>query len=305
MIRLSWLQFRMQAAVVAGALVLLALALALTGPHLAHLYDTSGISACQAQADCASLSSRFLSQAHAGFIDKLLLGFGNVVLAAPALVGIFWGAPLIARELEAGTYRLAWTQTVTRRRWVAVKIGVVGLASVAAVGLLSLMLTWWFRSVDLVNMNLLTPAAFSERGIAPVGYAAFAFALGLAVGVLVRRTLPAMAVTVAVFAGTRLAIALWVRPHLIAPVHATAKEVEGLANGALRLWPAVGPHGPVGVPVTIPPSAWIYSNNMHGLVIYQPANRFWAFQWAETSIFLALALLLAGLCFWLIRRRLS
>src|SRR5215469_14545296 len=127
MIRLTWLQFRMQAAVAAAALVLMAAALALTGPHLAHLYDTSGLSACQAHAgDCTSLSSRFLRQARAGFADKALLGFGDVVIAAPALVGIFWGAPLIARELETGTYRLAWTQTVTRRRWLAVKLGIMG-----------------------------------------------------------------------------------------------------------------------------------------------------------------------------------
>ena len=302
MIRLTWLQFRMQAAVAAAALVLMAAALALTGPHLAHLYDTSGISVCQAHAgNCTSLSSRFLSQARAGFADKALLGFGNVMVAAPALVGIFWGAPLIAREFETGTYRLAWTQTVTRGRWLVVKLTVVGVASMAAAGLLSLMLTWWFRSIDLVNMNLLTPAVFSERGIVPAGYAAFAFALGLTAGVLIRRTLAAMAATLAGFAAVRLAVTYWVRPHLIPPVQASAKVVEGLP-GALRLWPAIGPHGPVGVPMTIPASE-VVNSNLHGLVIYQPASRFWEFQWCETAIFIAAALILAGLCFWLIRRR--
>jgi len=152
-------------------------------------------------------------------------------------------------------------------------------------------------------MNLLTPAVFSERGSAPACYAAFAFALGLTAGVLVRRTLPAMAVTVAAFAAVRLAITYWVRPHLITPVHVQVKVVEGLA-GALRLWPAFGPHGPAGVPVTIPASS-VVSTNQHGLVIYQPASRFWEFQWGETAIFVALALILTGLCFWLIRRRLS
>jgi hypothetical protein len=334
MIRLTWLQFRMQAAVAAGALVLIAVALALTGPHLAHLYDTSGISLCQAQSNCASLASRFLSEARAAFIDKMLLGFGGVMVAAPALVGIFWGAPLIARELETGTYRLAWTQTVTPQRWLAVKLGIVGVASVAAVGLLSLMLTWWSRSTDLASMNLLTPAVFGERGIAPAGYAAFAFVVGLAAGLLLRRTLPAMAITLAGFAAVRLAITYWVRPHLVTPAHTTAKVVESLPSGALRLWPTIGPHGPVGVPVTIPASAWIYSNQrvnaagqavgsglsaacqrsqaaieactagFHRLVTYQPASRFWEFQWRETAIFVALALILAGLCFmWLRRRR--
>lgn len=333
MIRFTWLQFRMQTAVAAGALALIAVALALTGPHLAHLYDISGIRECQAaQANCTSLSSQFLSQARAGFTDKFLLGFGNVMIAAPALVGIFWGAPLIARELETGTYRLAWTQAVTRGRWLAVKLAIVGVASMAAVGLLSLMLTWWFRPIDLVSMNRLTPAVFGERGIAPVGYAAFAFMLGLTAGVLMRRTLPAMAVTLAAFAAVRLAITYWVRPHLLTPVHVTGRVIESMPSGALRLWPAAGPRGPAGVPVTIPADAWVYSiqqvdaaghvvhpvlsaachrsqaaidactASYHTLVSYQPASRFWAFQWREAAIFVVLALILAGLCFWRIRR---
>lgn len=331
MIRLTWLQFRMQASAAAAALAVIAVVLALTGPHLAHLYDVSGISVCQAHADCASLSSRFLNQASAGFTDKFLLGFGNVVVAAPALVGIFWGAPLIARELETGTYRLAWTQAVTRTRWLAVKLGIVGVASVAAVGLLSLILTWWFRPIDLVNMNRLTPSVFGERGVAPAGYAAFAFALGVTAGVLLRRTLPGIAVALAAFAATRLAITYWVRPHLITPAQVTGKVVESLPGGALRLWPAAGPGGTVGVPVTISKGAWIYSiqradaagqvvhpvlssacraiqachAKYHQVVSYQPASRFWAFQWRETAIFVALALILAGLSFWWLRRRLS
>jgi len=336
MIRLTWLQFRMQAAAAAAALAVIAVVLALTGPHLAHLYDVSGITVCQAHADCASLSSRFLNQASAAFTDNFLLGFGNVVVAAPALVGIFWGAPLIARELETGTYRLTWTQAVTRTRWLIVKLGIVGVAGVAAVGLLSLMLTWWFRPIDLVNMNRLTPAVFGERGVVPAAYAAFAFALGVTAGVVLRRTLPAMAVALAGFAATRLAITYWVRPHLITPVQATGKVVESLpGGGALRLWPAAGPHGPAGTPVTIPGSAWVYSIQQvdaaghvvhpvlraachrsqaaidactagyHRVVSYQPSTRFWAFQWRETAVFLALALILAGLTFWWLRRRLS
>ena len=121
MIRFTWLQFRMQAAVAFGALAAVAVVLALTGPHLVHLYDTT-VATC-------SGASRLLA-GHERVRDQRPLpatGPGLVLLAVPALLGIFWGAPLVARELETGTYRLAWTQGVTRKRWLAAKLGLVGL----------------------------------------------------------------------------------------------------------------------------------------------------------------------------------
>ncbi len=128
-----------------------------------------------------------------------------VLLVLPALIGVFWGAPLVARELETGTFRLAWTQGVTRQRWLAVKLTLAGLASMAVAGLLSLILTWWFSPIDRVQLNQLTPAMFGVRGITPIGYAAFAFALGVTAGAFIRRTIPAMAATIVVFTGVRLA----------------------------------------------------------------------------------------------------
>jgi ABC-type transport system involved in multi-copper enzyme maturation permease subunit len=80
-------------------------------------------------------------------------GLDALIFAIPTLIGTFWGAPLIARELESGTFRVAWTHSVTRTRWLAVKLGVVGLSSIAVVGLLSLMVTWWHHAIDLVNAN--------------------------------------------------------------------------------------------------------------------------------------------------------
>jgi hypothetical protein len=209
-IRLTWRQFRTQAAAAFAALATLAIVLAITGPHLAHLYDASGIATCKAPSNCDALKSTFLSH------DKLLHNLlGPLLLAVPALLGIFWGAPLVARELEAGTYRLAWTQSVTRTRWLAVKVVLLGLAGIAVAGLFSLMITWWSSPVDHVNMNRFAPGAFDERGIVAIGYAAFAFALGLTVGTLIRRTVPAMATTLFGFVGARLAITYWIRPHLM------------------------------------------------------------------------------------------
>ena len=119
---------------------------------------------------------------------------------------MFWGAPLLARELESGTYRLAWTQTVTRRRWLSVRVALVGVAALAVAGLASWLVSWWFAPLDAVNMNRFDPSVFTARGVVAIGYAGFAFALGVAAGALTRRTLPAMATTLLGFVAARIAV---------------------------------------------------------------------------------------------------
>jgi len=143
MIRLSMLQLRVQAITAAVALIAFAVLLAATGPHLASLYAASGIRGCQ-PASCGHLASNFLQQLYAAGTYWVLYLLGVVIiLLAAAVFGLFWGAPLIARELETGTSALAWTQSVTRTRWLAVKLAVVGLAAIAVTEGLSLMQAWW------------------------------------------------------------------------------------------------------------------------------------------------------------------
>ena len=322
MIRFASLQFRTQAAVALGALAVLAVVLGLTGPHLVHLYNTT-VATCGAHGDCASATAMFLST------DRLLQDLGNVVIALPAIVGIFWGAPLVARELETGTHRLVWTQSVTRTRWIAVKLGLVGFASIAVAGLFTLMMTWWSSPLDLVNGNRFT-SVFDQRGIVPMGYAAFAFALGVLAGVLIRRTLPAMATALGGFVFVRVAVTFWVRPHLETAVHATSvlRMTSGMDfnqtnNGPLSI---TGGH----------PGAWVFSDRivdgaghavggnvlsqgaclqsrssvacigkLREVLVYQPASRYWAFQSFEMAIFLGLAIVCGAACYWWMRRRVS
>ena len=182
MIRFAWLRFRVQAAVGFGALLVLAAALAVTGRH-----DTS-----------------------------LRPWLGVVVMVAPALLGAFWGAPLVAGEAEAGTLPLAWTQSVSRTRWLGAGVGVPGLAAVTMTGLLSLLVTWWASPQDAAERNVF--ATFDQRGIVPIGYAAFAVALGITAGAVIRRTLPAMAAATAGFLAVRMAFAHLVRPRLGTPI---------------------------------------------------------------------------------------
>jgi hypothetical protein len=224
MIRLSWRQFRTQGTVALGALALLAVTLAVTGVHLVHLYDTSGVATCSRYADCSTVTAAFLS--HYRLLQIVL---DALVVVVPGLVGIFWGAPLVAREFESGTFRLAFTQSVTRSRWLAVKLSLVGSSAAAAVGLLSLAVTWWSSPVDRVNAAPFV--AFDQRDLVPIGYAAFAFTLGVGAGLLIRRTVPAMASALAAFVAVRLAIGHWLRPRLIAPLHFTSPLQLAAANG--------------------------------------------------------------------------
>ena len=345
MIWLTWRQFRAQSIAAAAALVATAVALGLTGAHVAHLYAASGAAACHG-GGCAAATARFLAVVNAGLGDHLPLLFGTAMIAIPVILGIFWGAPLVARELETRTGLLVWNQSVSRTRWLAIKLGLVGLAVMAVAGLLSLMVTWAASPIDRVNMNWLQPAVFSERGVVPVGYATFAFALAVTAGMLIRRTVPAMAVTLTVFTAIQFAMRA-LRAHLIAPLHSIApiQGVNGMVvsvrpggTGSLTVYPAgstlpgawtysaqtVNAAGHVvrTVPLTATGSLSVRSCGgpegtsvtcidalvRHGyrqLVTYQPASRFWEFQWYETAIFVALACALAGLCCWWIRRRVS
>ena len=128
---LTWRQFRAQAVTAAAALAAFAILLAATGPRLASLYAASGLSSCR-PASCADLASSWLTQLNIGHTYFLLYAFTiAVILLAPAVIGLFWGAPLIAGELETGTAALAWNQSVTRTRWLAAKLAVGGLAAMA------------------------------------------------------------------------------------------------------------------------------------------------------------------------------
>jgi hypothetical protein len=148
----------------------------------------------------------------------------------PALIGLFWGAPLIARELDSGTFRLAWSQSITRARWATVKLVLIGGATMLTAGLASLLIGWWSSPLyqaasqagpNSLSISRLSSTLFTTTGIVPLGYAAFAFALGTAAGLLLRRTLPAMAVTLAVFIAIQVLVPMLVRPHLIPPVQTT------------------------------------------------------------------------------------
>jgi hypothetical protein len=341
MIWLTWRQFRVQAVAAAVVLAVLGILFAVTGAGLSHQYAVSGLPVCHAHGDCGQLANVFVNELRSAGVYKVVFTLGTILMyVVPPIIGLFWGAPLVTRELESGTFRLAWTQSVTRNRWLAVKLGVLGLASAAAAGLLSLMVTWWSAPLDKVSqygavdgaLSRIGPAIYGTRDIVPVGYALFGFALGVAVGSLIRRILPTMALTLAGTAFAEIAMPLWIRGHLIPPTHSSGPlNVNGLNGltinqaGQMTIMPGTGKPGAwvlseqtvttTGKVFTGPASkactagspqqcnAWIASLHLRQLATYQPASRFWELQCTETGIFVLLALLLAGFCAWRLSRR--
>jgi hypothetical protein len=238
-IRLAWRQFRGQAAVAAGALAAVAIVSAASSVH--SRYDSG-----------------------------LRTWLGVLVVVTPGVLGLFWGAPLVAGELEAGTFRLAWTQSVTRTRWLAARAGLAVLAGMAVAGVLSVIVTWWAAPADRAGRNLF--ATFDQRDLVPVGYAAFAVALGITAGLLIRRTLPAMAVTLVAFVAARAAGTGWLRPVLAAPSHLVlalnpATTGYGSSVSGLGIFAVLVGAGPKSTLQPAPPdlpNAWITSTRIVG-----------------------------------------
>jgi hypothetical protein len=252
MIWLTWRQFRAQALTALAILTVVAFYFLITGLQMHHAYSTD-LAACTPHHDCSGVLSRF-GQSYNGELNLAQL----LVVAVPGLIGIFWGAPLIGRELETGTDQLAWTQSVTRTRWLAVKLTGVGIASIATAAVLSYLLTWWAGPLDHITGNRFAAMTFASRDLVPLAYAAFAFTLGTTAGLLLRRTIPAMAATLAVFIGIQILVPALIRPNLLAsttvtlPINkTTASQFTGVSTS--------GGGAEFNVDLPIPQGAWVLS----------------------------------------------
>lgn len=328
MIWLTWRQFRIQTWITVGALAVLGILLIINGRSIADAY-AAGVAPCQS--DCAAAIESFLQKARNGISGNIYNLTTAIMYLVPALIGAFWGAPLIARELEAGTHRLVWNQSVPRTRWLITKLAMIATATIATTGLLSWAVTNWAHYLDDAAGNRITPLVFGARGIVPIGYALFAFALGVTAGMLIRRTVPAMAVTLAGYVAVAAAMPLWIRAHLVPPTHTTQAlnvetlqdlmiqqngKMEVIGDDPLSAWVLTNQTlkpsgqlftGPTNTQYCGPGKGqceeWIDSLGLRQDVEFHPDSHFWPLQWIETGILVAVTGLLIGFCFWWIRRR--
>ena len=324
-----WRQHRNQAYLAAAALAAFAIVLLITGTQMASQYQ-SALASCTVSHRCSNLA------------NTLTLGSPAVTLlvtltvVVPCLLGVFWGGPLVAREFETGTTQFAWVQSTTRGRWLTVKVGWALLAAAAWGGAVSVLVTWWSGPENALQHQIFQPSQFDIQGIVPIGYAVFAVALGIATGALLRRTLPAMAITVGVFTLLRLVVGQDFRSHYMTALTRTFSFVHAppLPAGAwVVAGGMVGPGGQTfssqtgsgahlnieGVPVNpanLPAvcRALVFqgpqklfpcmnARGYHGFITYQPVGRYWVFQGIETGIFVLMAAALLAVTAIVVLRR--
>lgn len=324
MIWLTWRQHRKQAYFLAAGFVALAVLLIPTGVMMHHALTSDGVAAClhkmgsarlvsdnQLKPNCIQLANAFTTRYGAFSTVAILFVF------LPLLVGLFWGAPLVAREVEHGTHRFVWTQGVSRSRWAFVKFSIVGGVAVIAAALYAEGVSWWLEPLNrAANHGLLGDATFDVQGIVPIGYTLFAVALGVLAGTIWRRVLPAMAATLVAFIAVRVIVDTMVRPYLIPPKTLTW-SVMGFSQTRNRMngdWiTSFGIRDAAGK--MIQPNIELACSVPHGNAFcstltaadinweqYQPAGRYWVFQGIEAGIFLALAGLLIYLAVRRVRR---
>ena len=322
----SWRLQRTETLIAAAILVLIAVLLVPTGIEMANAYHHDGLSACLNQT-----SSDGCSQAVEGFTQRFqglssLLGWLTLV---PGLIGVLLAAPFVL-ELENGTYRLAWTQSVTRRRWIATKLGVaVGAALLTALAL-TLLMTWWHTPLDRLHGRL-DGNAFDSEGTVVFGYTLFALGLALAVGVVWRRTVPAVVVGFAGYFAARILVDTWLRQRFVTPLTATWRAVAPGIPGPSRVEAPASLHNAwviserpsdkLGHPVSlqigdcsrvaaghvkkvmVDGNCLLQNGADYIHAVYHPASRFWLFQGIETTLFGATALALILFAAWWTHQR--
>jgi hypothetical protein len=321
MIWLTWRQHRFETLMAGAVMALLSTFLIKTGTDMASVFQHTGLSACLSHApspsSCLQLSTAFNTRFSAVTVIVPWLNF------VPLVLGILLAAPVVL-DLEHGTYRLAWTQSVTRGRWLAVKLTLIMAGAVAGALLLVALMTWWNGPLDQISSRL-NRDQFDFEGIVPVAYTLFAAALCLAAGSLLRRVLPAVGVTAVGYLVARIGLQSVVGSGYLAPVtkhmpftaaalgpgpHSRAdlfirsdasipKAVQHACLGGALRPPPPGSAGAAAV------QACFGRHGVFATVVYQPASRFWLFQGIESAIFLVPTLVLLAVTVWAIRFRVA
>ena len=336
--RMAWVTWRQHRYALGGVAVFLgalAVLLWLAGLQLHHTYTAAIACRPVGSASCAALINKFDG------MDDFLTN-GAILQVVPPLIGAFVGATILARELETGTFRYAWTQGFGRWRWTLAKLVMLAVVVAAAAGAFSVLTTWYYEPYFAAGNQILAhptvapppptnPFAatlFDLRGVVFAAWTLVAFAIAGLAGLLIRRVVPAIVATLVVYAGLAFAAVAFLRQHYLAPLVTNKLNVPTSAHivsqwgtrygkvawtGSLPpsnlVLPNCPPAAPPGVHVPKPSvDSILRCLPQHGSgyalwTSYQPASRFWPFQFIEGGWLFALSALLMGATVWLVRRR--
>jgi hypothetical protein len=340
--RMGWVIWRQHRTGLVGVAVFLGAIAAyvwVTGVQLHHAY-AAATAACHQASSIACAAMINAAQNHGqgpggrfnGIDDFLANGF--ILQAVPALIGAFVGAPVLAREMETGTFRYAWTLGFGRWRWTTAKLVPLAIAVAAAAGALGVLLSWYYQPYfATANQNLglseaspFSAGLFTLRGVTFAAWTLAAFAIGALAGMLIRRVVPAIVATLAAYAGLAFAVGAFLREHYLTPLLTTNLNVPASARIISQWWTKggkfafagfppdslvnrfcptgpTGPVGPRGKPKVVSIAECLTPHGYTQWTSYQPASRFWPFQWIEGGWLLALSVLLIAATVWLVRRR--
>ncbi|HEX4775078.1 MAG TPA: ABC transporter permease subunit, partial [Candidatus Saccharimonadales bacterium] len=240
-----WRQHRKQFLIIGIILALYAALIIPTGLHFWHTYQQTLASCAQnpATPSCSDLASNLFQSS----LDQALFHLAPVaILFLPLILGMFWGAPFLAKEYTEGTNSLAWTQSVSRRKWLTVKLIWILVATAVFTGAFAALITWWSKTPNTLNTDRFTgDPLFGTQGIVPVALGLFAVTFGIMFGAWFRKTMVAVGVTLGLFiAFALIVVPNFVRPHYMTPITVTA------------------PMGPDTLDSKIPSGAWLVSRNI-------------------------------------------
>jgi hypothetical protein len=193
-------------------------------------------------------------------------------------------------------------------------------------------LSWYYQpylapgnqSLSLSELSPFSLALFDLRGVAFAAWTLVAFAIGALAGMLIRRVVPAIVATLVAYTGLALVAANVLRQHYLSPLVSTNVNVPGSAWIYSQRWTKGGQFaftswrdapnnllqqcsslsaGPLGKPPQATLAQCFAQHGYTQLTSYQPASRFWPFQWIEGGWLLALSGVLIAVTVWLVRRR--
>jgi ABC-2 family transporter protein len=293
---MTWVTWRQHRSEAIGALAFVgALALLLlkvSGPMHAQ-FSQDGLAGCVA---AGARSGGCLSEIQS-FMNKFGFTFNQLLIALiliPGLIGIIVGAPVLASEFEHGTWRMAWSQTVPRTRWLVTKLVLLTGGLVALGAAMTVVFTWYRGPMDQLAGSL-TWAAFDFEGVVLTAYLLCAFAFAVLAGLVIRRSVTAMVAAFIPWLVIRGVVDLELRPHFRQPLTLRLPRSANIRFGPNMVPPMTGHLGDNVLGVTTTAS--------HHLVSYQPADWFWRLQFIEAGLYLALAVAALGAAVWLLHRR--